>query len=161
MLVPKRQTNQLRQKIGVVFGNPETTTGGNALKFYCSVRLDIRKGKPIRRGDELVGNQTRVKVVKNKMAPPFREAHFEILYGQGVHRTAELVDAAEGAGMLAKNGTWYSYKGTRLAQGREKMMAYLDDNPTSAAELRASLLEQVRARIVTATSQPAPERAAA
>src|SRR5690606_24360169 len=135
--------NQLRQKIGIVFGNPETTTGGNALKFYCSVRLDIRKGKPIRRGDELVGNETRVKVVKNKLAPPFREAHFEILYGRGVHRTAELVDAAEGLGLLARSGAWYSYKGTRLGQGREKVMAYLDENPSSAEEIRSELVTRV------------------
>jgi recombination protein RecA len=139
--------NQLRMKIGVVFGNPETTTGGNALKFYCSVRLDIRKGKAIRRGDELVGNETRVKVVKNKLAPPFREAHFEILYGHGVHRTAELVDAAEGVGVLARNGAWYSYKGTRLAQGREKVMTYLDENPSSAVEMRAELIERVRSQL--------------
>ncbi|HLU65654.1 MAG TPA: recombinase RecA [Kofleriaceae bacterium] len=142
--------NQLRQKIGIVFGNPETTTGGNALKFYCSVRLDIRKGKPIRRGDELVGNETRVKVVKNKLAPPFREAHFEILYGRGVHRTAELVDAAEGLGLLARSGAWYSYKGTRLGQGREKVMAYLDENPSSAEEIRSELVTRVRAAVRSA-----------
>jgi recombination protein RecA len=139
--------NQLRQKIGLVFGNPETTTGGNALKFYCSVRLDIRKGKPIRRGEELVGNETRVKVVKNKLAPPFREAHFEILYGMGVHRVAELVDSAETHGVLEKNGAWYSHKGVKLAQGREKAMAYMDENPQAATDLRAELLARVRSQL--------------
>jgi recombination protein RecA len=139
--------NQLRQKIGFVLGNPETTTGGNALKFYCSVRLDIRKGKPIKRGEEVIGNQTRVKVVKNKLAPPFREAHFEILYGHGVNRTAELVDAAEGHGVLGRSGTWYSHKGVKLAQGRDRMMAYLDENPESAADLRAELVSRVRTQL--------------
>jgi recombination protein RecA len=139
--------NQLRQKIGLVFGNPETTTGGNALKFYCSVRLDIRKGKPIRRGEELVGNETRVKVVKNKLAPPFREAHFEILYGMGVHRVAELVDSAETHGVLEKNGAWYSHKGVKLAQGRDKAMAYLDENPQAASDLRTELLARVRSQL--------------
>ena len=145
--------NQLRQKIGLVFGNPETTTGGNALKFYCSVRLDIRKGKPIRRGDEVVGNQTRVKVVKNKLAPPFREAHFEILYGTGVHRTAELVDAAEALGVLEKNGSWYSHKGTKLAQGRDRVMGYLNENPSSASELKAELLARARNSLSGANGQ--------
>jgi recombination protein RecA len=144
--------NQLRQKIGFVLGNPETTTGGNALKFYCSIRLDIRKGKPIKRGEEVIGNQTRVKVVKNKLAPPFREAHFEILYGHGVNRTAELVDAAEGHGVLGRSGTWYSHKGVKLAQGRDRMMAYLDENPTSAADLRAELVTRVRTQLQAAPS---------
>src|SRR5690606_14357954 len=135
--------NQLRQKIGVVYGNPETTTGGNALKFYCSVRLDIRRKQAIKRGDETVGSEVKVKVVKNKLAPPFREAEFEILYGRGVHRTAELVDAAEGLGLLARSGAWYSYKGTRLGQGREKVMAYLDENPSSAEEIRSGPVTRV------------------
>jgi recombination protein RecA len=139
--------NQLRQKIGVVYGNPETTTGGNALKFYCSVRLDIRKGKPIKRGDEAIGAQTRVKVVKNKMAPPFREAHFEILYGTGVNKLGEVLDCAEAQGLLAKNGTWYSHKGVKLAQGREKMVAYLEENPKLGLELRTELLDRVRLQL--------------
>jgi recombination protein RecA len=144
--------NQLRQKIGFVLGNPETTTGGNALKFYCSVRLDIRKGKPIKRGEEVIGNQTRVKVVKNKLAPPFREAHFEILYGHGVNRTAELVDAAEGHGVLGRSGTWYSHKGVKVAQGRDKMMAYLEENPESAAALRVELVDRVRGQLKSSPS---------
>jgi recombination protein RecA len=137
--------NQLRQKIGVVFGNPETTTGGNALKFYCSVRLDIRKRKPLKRGDEVVGSEVKVKVVKNKMAPPFREAEFEILYGMGVNKTGELVDTAEKLGLVEKSGTWYSYKGDKLGQGREKTMAHLDENPATAVVLRDALLAQARA----------------
>jgi recombination protein RecA len=147
--------NQLRQKIGLVFGNPETTTGGNALKFYCSVRLDIRKGKPIRRAEEVIGNETRVKVVKNKLAPPFREAHFEILYGMGVHRMAELVDSAETLGVLEKNGAWYSHKGVKLAQGREKAMAYMDENPQAALDLRTELLARVRSQLPGARPAPA------
>ncbi|MCG8416347.1 MAG: recombinase RecA [Proteobacteria bacterium] len=131
--------NQLRQKIGVVYGNPETTTGGNALKFYCSVRLDIRKGKTIKRADEIVGSDVRVKVVKNKLAPPFREAHFEILYGVGVNKMGELVDTAERLGVVEKNGAWYSYQGTQLGQGRERTMAHLKENPKTADELRMSL----------------------
>ncbi|HET6611772.1 MAG TPA: recombinase RecA [Kofleriaceae bacterium] len=145
--------NQLRQKIGLVFGNPETTTGGNALKFYCSVRLDIRKRKPIKRGDEIIGSNTRVKVVKNKLAPPFREAHFEILYGTGVNKLGELVDTAESSGLLTKNGSWYSYKGARLVQGRDKVMAHLGDNPTMAKELRTGLLDVARG---ASSGTPAP-----
>jgi recombination protein RecA len=137
--------NQLRQKIGVVYGNPETTTGGNALKFYCSVRLDIRRKKVIKRGEESIGSEVKVKVVKNKMAPPFREAEFEILYGQGVNKTGELVDTAEKLGLVEKSGTWYSYRGDKLGQGREKAMAHLDENPSTALQLRDALVAQARA----------------
>jgi len=162
--------NQLRQKIGLVFGNPETTTGGNALKFYCSVRLDIRRRKPIKKGDELIGSNTRVKVVKNKMAPPFREAFFEILFGTGINKLAELVDSATDAGVVVKTGSWYSHEGTKLGQGREKAMDYLDEHPDLAAELRATLLERTRAglagaptdkRQALATTAAAPAKAAA
>jgi recombination protein RecA len=139
--------NQLRQKIGLVFGNPETTTGGNALKFYCSVRLDIRKRKPIKRGEEVVGCETKVKVVKNKLAPPFREAEFEILYGTGVNRTAELIDSAERIGLMQKSGTWYSYRGEKLAQGRDKVIAHLEENPEVASQLRTALVEAARSSI--------------
>jgi recombination protein RecA len=138
--------NQLRQKIGVVYGNPETTTGGNALKFYASVRLDIRKRKPIKRGEEIIGCETRVKVVKNKLAPPFREAEFEILYGTGVNRAGELIDSAERLGLMEKNGSWYSYNGAKIAQGRDKAIAHFDENPQVALELRTSLLEAARAQ---------------
>ncbi len=136
--------NQLRMKIGVVYGNPETTTGGNALKFYCSVRLDIRRKKAIKRGEETIGSEVKVKVVKNKCAPPFREAEFEILYGTGVNRLAELVDTAEKLGLMEKSGTWYSYEGAKLGQGREKAMAHLEEHPALQTQLRVALLAQAR-----------------
>jgi recombination protein RecA len=132
--------NQLRQKIGVVYGNPETTTGGNALKFYCSVRLDIRRKKAIKRGEETIGSEVKVKVVKNKLAPPFREADFEILYGTGVNKLGELVDTAEKLGLVEKSGTWYSYGGSKLGQGRDKVMAHFDENPALAQQLRSALV---------------------
>jgi recombination protein RecA len=140
--------NQLRQKIGIVYGNPETTTGGNALKFYCSVRLDIRKKKVIKRGEDSVGSEVKVKVVKNKLAPPFREAEFEILFGTGVNKLGELIDTAEKLGIVEKSGTWYSYDGAKLAQGREKALAHLDEHPALADQLRAALVRQ--AKLVTA-----------
>jgi len=134
--------NQLRQKIGIVYGNPETTTGGNALKFYCSIRLDIRKKKVIKRGDDAIGSEVKVKVVKNKLAPPFREAEFEILYGTGVNKMGELIDTAEKLGVVDKAGTWYSYGGTKLAQGREKVLTHLDENPLLVEQLRVALMKQ-------------------
>ncbi len=137
--------NQLRQKIGVVYGNPETTTGGNALKFYCSVRLDIRRKKAIKRGDEVIGSECKVKVVKNKLAPPFREADFEILYGTGVNKLGELVDTAEKLGLVEKSGTWFSYGSEKLGQGREKAMSHLDEHPALQAQLRDALMKQARA----------------
>jgi recombination protein RecA len=121
--------NQIRMKIGVVFGNPETTTGGNALKFYSSVRLDIRRIGAIKDGQEMVGNRTRVRVVKNKMAPPFTEAEFDILYGEGISRTADLIDTGVMAGIIEKSGSWYSYDGERLGQGRQNAQNFLKDNP--------------------------------
>ncbi|HSN29180.1 MAG TPA: recombinase RecA [Kofleriaceae bacterium] len=136
--------NQLRQKIGVVYGNPETTTGGNALKFYCSVRLDIRRKKAIKRGEETIGSEVKVKVVKNKLAPPFREAEFEILYGSGVNKLGELIDTAEKLGLMEKSGTWYAYQGERLGQGREKVLAHLDEHPTLQQQLRTALVAQAR-----------------
>ncbi|HSD89032.1 MAG TPA: recombinase RecA [Kofleriaceae bacterium] len=136
--------NQLRQKIGVVYGNPETTTGGNALKFYCSVRLDIRRKKAIKRGEETIGSEVKVKVVKNKLAPPFREAEFEILYGTGVNKLGELVDTAEKLGLVEKSGTWYSYEGSRIGQGKDKVMAHFDENPVQQQQLRAALVAQAK-----------------
>jgi recombination protein RecA len=136
--------NQLRQKIGVVYGNPETTTGGNALKFYCSVRLDIRRKKAIKRGEESIGSEVKVKVVKNKLAPPFREAEFEILYGSGVNKLGELVDTAEKLGLMEKSGTWYSYEGTKIGQGRDKVLAHLDEHPALQQQLRTALVAQAR-----------------
>jgi recombination protein RecA len=151
--------NQLRQKIGVVYGNPETTTGGNALKFYCSVRLDIRRKKPIKRGDETIGSECKVKVVKNKLAPPFREADFEILYGTGVNKLGELVDTAEKFGVMEKSGTWYSYDGAKLGQGRDKVLAHLDEHPAMQQQLRDQLIRQ--ARLAATTPPPAVAAATA
>ncbi|UFX98145.1 recombinase RecA [Candidatus Gromoviella agglomerans] len=121
--------NQIRQKIGVMFGNPETTTGGNALKFYASVRLDIRKGTSLKQGDENTGNETKVKVVKNKVAPPFRTACFDIMYGEGISRTGEIIDLGVNAGVVEKSGSWYSFEGQKLGQGKEVAKQFLKENP--------------------------------
>ena len=133
--------NQIRMKIGVMFGSPETTSGGNALKFYSSVRLDIRRIGAIKKGDEVVGNQTRVKVVKNKMAPPFRQAEFEILYGHGVSREGELIDLGVLHNIVDKAGAWYSYNGDRVGQGKENAREFLKDNPEIAADIEKRLRE--------------------
>ena len=130
--------NQIRMKIGVMFGSPETTTGGNALKFYCSVRLDIRRIGAIKRADEVVGNETRVKVVKNKVAPPFKQVEFDILFGEGVSREGELIDLAVKHGMMAKAGAWYSYNGERIGQGRDNVRQHLKENPDIAASIGQS-----------------------
>ncbi len=136
--------NQIRMKIGVMFGSPETTTGGNALKFYASVRLDIRRIGAIKKGDEILGNETRVKVVKNKLAPPFRKAEFEILYGHGISREGELIDLGVEHDIVEKSGSWYSYQGDRIGQGKENVRSYLLEHPEIAdqieAQLRAKLL---------------------
>ena len=127
--------NQIRMKIGVMFGNPETTTGGNALKFYSSVRLDIRRIGGIKRGDEVVGNETRVKIVKNKVAPPFKQAEFDIMYGGGISREGEIIDLGVQAGIVDKAGAWYSYEGTRIGQGKDNAREYLRENPTMARDI--------------------------
>ena len=132
--------NQLREKLGVMFGNPETTTGGNALKFYSSVRLDIRRIGQIKDGERVLGNQTRVKVVKNKVAPPFRKAEFEILFGEGISKTGELVDLGVDNDIIQKSGSWFSYGDTRLGQGRDKVKQIIDDNPELAEELEAAIM---------------------
>ncbi|MDG1819975.1 MAG: recombinase RecA [Porticoccaceae bacterium] len=129
--------NQIRMKIGVMFGNPETTTGGNALKFYSSVRLDIRRIGAVKNGDEIVGNETRVKVVKNKVAPPFKQTEFQILYGQGINRNGELVDLGVKHGLIDKSGAWYAYKGSKIGQGKANVGIYLTENPEVAAEIEA------------------------
>ena len=135
--------NQIRMKIGVMFGNPETTTGGNALKFYASVRLDIRRTGSIKSGDEVIGSETKVKVVKNKVAPPFREAHFDILYGEGTSREGEILDLGADAKIVEKSGAWYSYNGERIGQGKDNARNYLKERPQLAREIenkvRASL----------------------
>ncbi len=131
--------NQIRMKIGVMFGSPETTTGGNALKFYASVRLDIRRIGSLKRGDEIIGNETRVKVVKNKVAPPFKQATFDIIYNEGVSRESEIMELGVAQGFLDKTGAWYAYKGERLGQGKENVRIYLKEHPAIAAELEASI----------------------
>jgi recombination protein RecA len=134
--------NQLRMKIGVMYGNPETTTGGNALKFYASVRLDIRRTGQIKNGDEIVGNTTRVKVVKNKVAPPFKQVEFDIMYGQGISKIGEILDIGVKAGLVEKSGAWFSYDSIRIGQGRENAKNFLTENP----ELRERLEAAIRGR---------------
>jgi recombination protein RecA len=138
--------NQIRMKIGVMFGNPETTTGGNALKFYASVRLDIRRIGAIKKGDEITGSETRVKVVKNKVAPPFKQAEFEILYGEGISREGELVDLGVKQGLVGKAGAWYSYKGEKIGQGKDNARTFLKEHPDAAAEIE----QAIRAASMTA-----------
>ena len=135
--------NQLREKIGVMFGNPETTTGGNALKFYASVRLDIRRVTSIKDGDEVVGNQVRVKIVKNKVAPPFRKAEFEITFGEGISKIGEIVDLGVEYGIIQKSGSWFSYDGTKLAQGRDAVKKLLKDNPELCEQLEAKIMAEL------------------
>ena len=135
--------NQIRMKIGVMFGNPETTTGGNALKFYSSVRLDIRRIGAIKKGDEVIGNETRVKVVKNKMAPPFKQAEFEILYGEGISRHGELIELGVRQGVVEKAGAWYSYAGERIGQGKDNVRAFLKAHPEITAQIEGNLRERL------------------
>jgi recombination protein RecA len=144
--------NQIRMKIGVMFGSPETTTGGNALKFYASVRMDIRRTGAIKRGDEVVGNETRVKVVKNKVAPPFKQANFEIMYGEGISREGEIIDLGVQHGIVDKSGSWYSYKGDKIGQGKENVRNFLKENPAVAAEIEGS----IRASVFPGTEEPDP-----
>ncbi len=148
--------NQMRMKIGVMFGNPETTTGGNALKFYASVRLDIRRIGAIKNGEEVVGNMTRVKVVKNKVAPPFREAEFEIMYGQGISREGEIIELGSSLGIIEKSGAWYAYKGSRIGQGKDNARAFLQSNRELAREIE----EQVRSRLLPPRQQRNGDQAA-
>lgn len=136
--------NQLREKIGVMFGNPETTTGGNALKFYASVRLDIRRVSQLKDGDEVIGNQVRVKVVKNKVAPPFRKAEFDIMFGEGISKSGEIIDLGADLGVIKKSGSWYSYNDTKLGQGRDASKQCIMDNPELAEELEALIFEALK-----------------
>ena len=153
--------NQIRMKIGVVFGNPETTTGGNALKFYASVRLDIRRSGAIKNGQEIVGNRTRVKVVKNKMAPPFKEAEFDIMYGEGISQAGDMLDVGVEAGIIDKSGAWYSFDGERIGQGRENVKTFLQDNPDIFAKLNekvrksVGLIKEIEADTVEAEAKEA------
>jgi recombination protein RecA len=140
--------NQIRMKIGVMFGNPETTTGGNALKFYASVRLDIRRIGSIKKGDEVIGNETRVKVVKNKVAPPFREAIFDILYGEGISREGEIIDLGVQHKLVEKAGSWYAYKGNKIGQGKDNAREYLRENPEIAREIENKIREAVGVKLL-------------
>jgi recombination protein RecA len=151
--------NQIRMKIGVMFGNPETTTGGNALKFYASVRLDIRRIGSIKKGDEVIGNETRVKVVKNKVAPPFKQAEFEILYGEGISHAGEVIELGVAQGLVEKAGSWYSYQGKKIAQGKEQAREYLQQNPEVAAEIEAGIREKLLPKKVKAASASEPVEA--
>lgn len=138
--------NQLREKIGIMFGNPETTTGGNALKFYASVRLDIRRAQQIKDGEEVIGNQTRVKVVKNKVAPPFRKAEFDIMFGEGISRAGEIIDLGVELGIIKKSGSWFSYNDSKLAQGRDASKQLIQDNPELAEELEERIFAALKER---------------
>lgn len=142
--------NQIRMKIGVMFGNPETTTGGNALKFYASMRLDIRRTGQIKNGDAIIGNETKVKVVKNKLAPPFREAHFQITYGEGIDRYVEILDLGVSSGVLEKSGSWFSYKGSKIANGKPNASLYLRENPQVAEEIEVL----IRSKLINVVAAP-------
>jgi recombination protein RecA len=149
--------NQIRMKIGVMFGNPETTTGGNALKFYASVRLDIRRIGAIKKGDEILGNETRVKVVKNKVAPPFKQVEFDILYGEGISREGELIDMGVEAKLIEKAGAWYSYNGNRIGQGKDNVRNFLKDNPDIAAEIDIKVRELLLPKNIVVTDEDAED----
>jgi recombination protein RecA len=151
--------NQIRMKIGIMFGNPETTTGGNALKFYASVRLDIRRIGSIKERDETVGNQTRVKVVKNKVAPPFKQVEFDIMYGEGISKTGELVDLGVKAGIVEKSGAWYSYSGSRIGQGRENAKAFLKQNPEVATAIEKAIRQNAGLIVGRMLAQPEGDEA--
>jgi recombination protein RecA len=150
-------TNQLRQKIGVMFGNPETTTGGNALKFYASVRMDVRRIEAIKDGTNVIGNRTRVKVVKNKVAPPFKEAQFDILYNEGISKLGDLIDTAVDLNVIVKSGSWFSYKEDRIGQGRDSVKTFLQANPNIAKEIDTEL----RKKLGLLPVEPAPTHAKA
>ena len=151
--------NQIRMKIGVMFGNPETTTGGNALKFYSSVRLDIRRTGAVKQGDEIVGNETRVKVVKNKVSPPFKQAEFQILYGQGIYRMGEIIDLGVKEGLVDKAGAWYSYNGDKIGQGKANAANFLKENPEIAAEIEGQVREKYMPKLESDEPGAAPELA--
>jgi len=149
--------NQIRMKIGVMFGSPETTTGGNALKFYASVRLDIRRTGAVKEGDEVVGSETRVKIVKNKVSPPFRQAEFQILYGKGIYRNGEIIDLGVSQGLVEKSGAWYSYQGNKIGQGKANAAKYLQENPAIGSEIE----KQIRDKLLTAGAAAAAAAAKA
>jgi len=150
--------NQLREKIGVMFGNPETTTGGNALKFYASVRIDVRKGSPVKNGDEIIGNLTKVKVVKNKVAPPFRKCEFDIMFGEGISKTGEIVDLGVATGIIKKSGSWFSYEGNKLSQGRDAVKKLMGDNPELAEEIEKKIMTIITGNELEVTAMSDAEK---
>ncbi|MFN3587432.1 MAG: DNA recombination/repair protein RecA, partial [Moraxellaceae bacterium] len=145
--------NQIRMKIGVMFGNPETTTGGNALKFYASVRMDIRRTGAVKEGEEVVGSETRVKVVKNKVAPPFKEAEFQIMYGQGINRLGEVVDLGVKLGLIDKSGAWYAYQGNKIGQGKANACKYLEENPAVAQDIERQIRDQLIGEVASVAAE--------
>lgn len=145
--------NQLREKIGITFGNPETTTGGNALKFYASVRIDVRKSTPIKVSEEVIGNLTKVKVIKNKVAPPFRKCEFDILYGEGISRSGEVMDIGVATGIIKKSGSWFSYESSKLGQGRDAVKMILKDNPELTAEIEQKIMSKIKNSDIELTSE--------
>ena len=149
--------NQLREKIGVMFGNPETTTGGNALKFYASVRIDVRKSSAIKNGDEIIGNQTKVKVVKNKVAPPFKKCEFDIMFGTGISHTGEIIDLGVATNIIKKSGSWFSYDGNKLAQGRDATKALLEDNPELCEEIDKKIMAIISGKDIDITAMTEAE----
>ena len=150
--------NQLREKVGVMFGNPETTTGGRALKFYASVRMDVRRIETLKQAGEMIGNRTRIKVVKNKIAPPFKEAEFDIMFGQGISKEGDILDLASNLGIINKSGAWYAYNGEKIGQGRENAKQFLKDNPQICAEAEAKVREHYGLQGTSAgTPDPAGE----
>jgi recombination protein RecA len=151
--------NQIRMKIGVMFGSPETTTGGNALKFYASVRLDIRRIGTIKKGDEAIGNETKVKVVKNKVSPPFKTAEFDILFGEGISREGEIIDMGVNAKILDKSGAWYAYNGEKIGQGRDNAREFLRENPELSREIENKVRESLGIPLLAADADAAPEKA--
>ncbi len=138
--------NQLREKVGIAYGNPEVTTGGKALKFYASIRMDVRRGEAIKNGNEIIGNRTRIKVVKNKLAPPFKVAEFDILYGEGISREGSLLDMAVARNIITRSGSWYSFGDLRIAQGRDNVRVYMKENPDFCAEVEKKLREDLLAQ---------------
>jgi recombination protein RecA len=152
--------NQIRMKIGVMFGNPETTTGGNALKFYASVRLDIRRTGAIKKGDEVIGSETRVKIVKNKVAPPFKQAEFDILYGEGISREGEILELGANLKLVEKSGAWYSYNGEKIGQGKDNAREYLKEHPEVANEIDAKIRANAKGNLDAIVKTIGPDDAA-
>ena len=150
--------NQLREKVGVMFGNPETTTGGRALKFYSSIRLDVRRIETLKQAGDMVGNRTRIKVVKNKVAPPFKQAEFDIMFGEGISKEGDILDLAAGVDVIKKSGAWYAYQGEKIGQGRENAKTYLKEHPEVAQEVESAVRREYGLEAGTEDAAPAEEK---